>query len=156
RRDAQKAGDVDAISLPQKRQLIYTITHETYRRIGKPNVASPFPNPCRCDLWHRTGVLQFHAELERFQVEADNHAAVDPIDPACCRGADLAWEDMPYSLHDADWLRRRLYGELQLERIYATNIDRSRDHVQRRLYDGGVAGAQPQFAVRDAGARDTA
>jgi hypothetical protein len=95
-----------------------------------------------------------HAGLRRFQAQADNHAPANPIDPARCGGADLAWEDMPYSMYHADWLRRGLYGELWLERIYATNIDCSLDHVRRRLYDGAVAGAQPRFALRDARARD--
>src|SRR5215475_13569586 len=61
---------------------------------------------------------------------------------------------MPYSLHDADWLLRGLYGELWLERVYTANIDRSREHVRRRLHDGVVAGAQSRFALRDARARD--
>jgi hypothetical protein len=95
-----------------------------------------------------------HAELQRFQAEADNHAAVDSIDPTRRGGAHLSWEDMPYSLHHADWLLAGLYGEFWLERIYATNIDRSLDYVRRRLYDGAVAGPQPRFAVPDAGTRD--
>jgi hypothetical protein len=65
-------------------------------------------------------------------------------------GANLAWANLPYALHNADWRGRRLYGELRLGWIYATNIDDSLNHVRRRLHDGTVTGAQPRFALRDA------